>query len=418
MTDFLSVSALNIQIKSILEATFLNIVVEGEISRPTYHTSGHLYFTLKDEESSISCVMFKGNNQKLKFKIEDGQKVIIYGGMSVFVPRGGYQINCSSIEPSGAGALTIAYEQLKNKLTQKGYFELSIKKSLPKFPKRVALVTSKTGAALQDMLRVSQKRWPLLEFTLFDTLVQGSDAAKMVAKNIAIADTLGFDAIIIGRGGGSVEDLWAFNEEIVADAVFEAKTPIISAVGHEIDYVISDFVADVRASTPSNAIEILLPDKNEILMTIDSVSEGYLYAIKNVLYKKNQLLLSLGQMFEKSSIPSRISMMQKEIEFLAQKFNATIGSKIVTLEFELTKINQYFLQNMKNNIFIKEKMVESLNESYKNNNPALNFKESYGQIAKNGQKTDPFKLKKGDNFEVWHPKVILNATVLEVLKIK
>ena len=181
---------------------------------------------------------FKGNNQKLKFRIEEGMKLVIWGAISLYVPRGSYQINCVGAEPSGSGALALAYEQLKKELLGLGYFEESLKKPLPKFPNKIALVTSSTGAVLQDMLHVAQKRWPLIKITLFNTIVQGEEAKTQIASAIKIADESGFDAIVVARGGGSIEDLWAFNEKDVATAIFESKTPIISAIGHEIDYVI------------------------------------------------------------------------------------------------------------------------------------------------------------------------------------
>lgn len=254
----LSVSSLNEQIKGLLEESFSRVLVEGELSRITFHNSGHIYFTLKDSLSSISCVMFRTNANKLKFQLKEGQKVIIDGALTLYKPRGSYQINCFSIEPSGQGALALAYEQLKQKLSDKGYFAQEIKKELPKFPKKIAFITSATGAALQDMLRVANSRFRAIEVDIYDVLVQGNYAATSIVQALRVADTKAYDIIVIGRGGGSIEDLWAFNEEIVADAIFEAKTFIVSAVGHEIDYLISDFVADLRAPTPSAAMQMCL----------------------------------------------------------------------------------------------------------------------------------------------------------------
>ena len=250
----LSVSSLNEQIKTLLESTFTRVLVEGELSRVTCHNSGHIYFTLKDASSSIKAVMFKGNASKLKFELQEGLKVILDGAITLYKPRGEYQINCFSIQPSGHGALALAYEQLKERLSSKGYFDSARKKPLVKFPKKIALITSATGAALQDMLRVANSRYRAIEIDIYDVLVQGESAAPAIVKALGLADAKGYDVIVMGRGGGSIEDLWAFNEEIVADAIFKAKTPIVSAVGHEIDWVISDFVADLRAPTPSAAV--------------------------------------------------------------------------------------------------------------------------------------------------------------------
>ncbi|MDX1295766.1 MAG: exodeoxyribonuclease VII large subunit, partial [Sulfurimonadaceae bacterium] len=229
MTTAISVSELNEQIKNLLESTFVRVYVEGELSRITYHNSGHIYFTLKDAGSAISCVMFRGNATKLRFRLEEGLKVILDGAISVYKPRGQYQINAFMIEPAGHGALALAYEQLKQKLSAQGYFEPSRKKPMPRLPKKIALVTSATGAALQDMHRVAAHRWPLAKLSVYDSIVQGDAAAPSIVRNILSADKAGYDLIVIGRGGGSIEDLWAFNEEMVADAVYHATTPIISA---------------------------------------------------------------------------------------------------------------------------------------------------------------------------------------------
>ena len=292
----LSVSTLNNQIKSLLETTFMGAYVEGEISNLTYHASGHIYFSIKDESSSISCVMFKGNARYLKFNLEMGMKVLISGSISVYTPRGSYQLMCTKVEPSGQGALALAYEQLKNKLQLKGYFETSIKKTLPKYPKKVALVTSGTGAAIEDMKKVAIHRWPLVEFILIPTLVQGEAAASDIVQGIKIADKLACDVIVVGRGGGSKEDLWSFNEEIVCDAIYEANTPIVSAVGHEIDYLLSDFVSDVRAATPSNAIEIILPDINEHRMYLDSLRNDLSSTFRYSLEKKENEITLRGNL--------------------------------------------------------------------------------------------------------------------------
>lgn len=298
----LAVSELNVQIKSILESTFMDICVQGEISSVKIHTSGHIYLTLKDEDSSVRCVMFKGNARTLKIKLEVGQNVIIIGSLSVYAPKGEYQILCKSITFAGLGELSRAYEALKNKLSAKGYFESTHKKPLPRFPKRIALLTSATGAAKEDMLKVARKRWENIHITLFNTLVQGEGAKDSIVANLQKADGFfgskeGFDAIILARGGGSMEDMWAFNEECVADAIYSARTPIISAVGHEVDVFISDFVADVRAPTPSAAMEILLPDKNEYLRTIDEMMNALIFALKTHITHKEKMLQQMLEYF-------------------------------------------------------------------------------------------------------------------------
>ena len=234
----LSVSVLNSQLKALVESTFVQVQVQGEISNLTLHTSGHMYFSLKDADSQVRCVMFRGNVNALRFEPKDGMSVVVSGGVSVYMPRGEYQIQCKSMIPEGIGELTLRFQQLKEKLQAKGYFES--KKLLPAYPKRIAIVTSLNGAALQDMLKVARKRWNLTKIVAINTLVQGNEAKDSIARNIAYADSFfgtsqGFDVIVVGRGGGSIEDLWAFNEEVVAEAIFHARTPIVSAVGHEVD---------------------------------------------------------------------------------------------------------------------------------------------------------------------------------------
>ena len=212
MNKAISVTTLNVQIKSLLETTFIQVYVEGEISNITFHSSGHIYFSIKDENSTLSCVMFKGNTKYLKFQLENGQKVVINGNITVYAPRGNYQLLCNKIEPAGQGALAFAFEQLKNKLEAKGYFDGNYKQPLPKYPKRIALVTSATGAAIEDMKKVASHRWPLVELILIPTLVQGEAASADIVKSIKYADSLHCDIMVVGRGGGSIEDLWSFNE--------------------------------------------------------------------------------------------------------------------------------------------------------------------------------------------------------------
>jgi len=388
----ITVTTLNNQIKSLLETHYQTVYVKGELSRVTYHTSGHIYFSLKDENSTISCVMFKGNNKNLKFKLEEGLSVICFGNISVFTPRGSYQINVLSIEPDGSGALALAYEQLKKKLEEKGYFDKSKKKPLPLFPKTIALVTSKTGAALQDMLRVAKKRYPLVKFILIDTLVQGEGSSKIIAKNIHLADTLGVDIIIIARGGGSQEDLWSFNEEIVADAIYTAKTPVISAIGHEIDFALSDFVADIRAATPSNAIELALPDKTELLITLDTILDSLHEALKNKLFKKSQELSHIKELFKESSYLQKLYNQKEIVKNLKENLYNNI-------EFKLSQ---------------KKALLKNLIETYSQIDPSKHDKKGFAQILKDGKKVDLEELRVDDEFELLNSKTTIKAKVLKI----
>ncbi len=413
MQNLLTVTSLNNQIKSLLETHYLSVHVEGEVSRVTYHTSGHLYFTLKDAGSSISCVMFKGNNQKLKFRVEEGMKVILFGGLSVYSPRGTYQINCMSMEPSGTGALALAYEQLKMKLQEKGYFEESAKKPLPSFPKHIVLITSKTGAALQDMKRVAQKRWKLLKITLIDTIVQGESAPSMIAQHIMIADTLGADVIVVGRGGGSLEDLWAFNEEIVADAIHQAKTPIVSAVGHEIDTMISDYCADLRAPTPSAAMELILPDQVEISMTLDSIESSYHDSFKRILSQKNEMLTHQYNMLKQHSIERKLSFYHDEIDALKERYQTYFSYILQEKQQEVAHTESIMREKMRALLSQKASQLTLLQNSFEGNNPAKKDKTGFAQIVKGGKKVDLEKLHTDDEIEIQNARVILKAKVLE-----
>ncbi len=412
MQNILTVSTLNNQIKSLLETHYLSVLVEGEVSRVTYHTSGHLYFTLKDQKSSISCVMFKGNNQRLKFRVEEGMKVIINGAISVYTPRGSYQINCVTMEPSGSGALALAYEQLKKKLLEKGYFEASRKKPLPAFPRHIILITSKTGAALQDMKRVAEKRWPLVRITLIDTVVQGESAAAMIARHIMIADTLKADIIVIGRGGGSLEDLWAFNEEVVAKAIYGAKTPIISAVGHEIDTMISDYCADLRAPTPSAAMELALPDQVEIQLSLDSILSRYHDSFHRILQRKSENLIHLNTMLKQHSIERKLFFYTQEINSLKERYKTYMQLGLEKKERDISTKHSLFDEQYKRILSLKSTQLQSLQSLLENNNPAKKDKTGFAQIIKEGKKCNLETLQEGDEIQMQNSKAVLLAKVL------
>ncbi len=408
----ISVSQLNNQIKSLLESTFISVYVEGEVSRVTYHSSGHLYFTLKDSNSSISCVMFRGNNQRLKFRVEEGLKVIIQGAISVYTPRGSYQINCISMEPSGSGALALAFEQLKKKLEIKGYFKDEIKKSIPRYPKTIALVTSKTAAALQDMLRVAKKRWPLVKLILVDTLVQGDDAKYSIVNAIKKADGLGVDIIVVSRGGGSLEDLWAFNEEIVADAIFQAKTPIVSAVGHEIDFMISDFVADLRAPTPSAAMEMILPDKIEMLLYIDNMLQNFHQSFKRVILKKNEELKHLFYAYKQNSFLQKIELFQNETNALLLRYKESMEFILQKKEQEVLTSSERLHQKLSQILTQKEQRVLMLLDSFKANDPKKRVKESFAQIIKENKPVTLETIEPDEIFSLVTPKAKITAKAL------
>ncbi|MGB6328368.1 MAG: exodeoxyribonuclease VII large subunit [Halarcobacter sp.] len=390
----ISVSTLNTQIKSLLETTFINVYVEGEISNLTYHNSGHIYFSVKDASSTISCVMFKGNAKYLKFQLEVGQKVLISGTITVYTPRGSYQLMCNKIEPSGQGALALAYEQLKQKLHAKGYFEQSIKKKLPTYPKKIALVTSATGAAIADMKKVAFHRWPLTQLILVPSLVQGEDSKYDIVESIKYANSLDVDLIVVGRGGGSIEDLWAFNEEIVALAIYECEKPVISAVGHEIDFLISDFVADIRAATPSNAMEIALPDINEHRIYIDTLSSDMENRTKNTLLQKENELKNMFKLFEQNSIESKFRFISQQINLIKHNY-------------------ENYLQQI---LSTKENRLNILKGAIESKNPKNNIQNGYAQISLNNKIIDIEKLKLNDEITLQSPNIIVSCTVNNIKK--
>ncbi|BCD67583.1 exodeoxyribonuclease VII large subunit [Nitratiruptor sp. YY09-18] len=396
--NIITVSALNEQIKNLLESHFQIVYVEGEVSRPTYHTSGHLYFSLKDKESVIRCVMFRSSLAKVPFRVEDGQKLIVAGKIGVYKPRGEYQLYALELHPAGEGALQLAFEQLKKKLAAKGYFEN--KKPIPPFIRSVALVTSQTGAALQDMLRIINKRWPLLEVKIVDTLVQGKDAAPSIAQAIKVADSLGVDVIVVGRGGGSLEDLWCFNEEIVADAIYAAKTPIVSAVGHEIDYVISDFVADLRAPTPSAAMEMILPDRQEMLLAIDNLLESLEHRMQVILSAKEQELVHLARSFEQLSPQKRLQFLQNDIEALQKNLTQALFVHLQQKESLLPQLRLSFERAIDAQLHAYTSTLATLGQKLEMAMKAKELPPKSAQIVKNGKPVTLEEVASGDEVEL------------------
>ena len=297
MNEPISVTALNQYVKGLLDRDRLlgQVYVCGEVSNYKRYPSGHHYFSLKDAESSIRCVLFRGNAASLRFQPENGMKVVVSGRVSVYPRDGAYQLYCTRMTPDGVGELALAFEQLKNKLHRAGLFDPARKQPLPAYPKRIALVTSSAGAAVRDMIRILGARWPMAEVLVVPVRVQGEEAAGEIAAALDLVNAMDLaDLIITGRGGGSMEDLWAFNEEIVAQAIFRSRLPVISAVGHEPDVTISDYVADRRASTPSNAAELAVPDQEELRQTLDHLYHRLDRAMDRRLRERQDALARLG----------------------------------------------------------------------------------------------------------------------------
>lgn len=357
--EYLKISELNNYIKSILDKdTFLNkVYLKGEISNFKNHTRGHLYFTLKDDTSRISAVMFQSSAIKLSFTPEDGMNVLVSGRISAYPAQGSYQIYVDSMEPDGLGALYIEFDKLKKKLAKEGLFEESHKVAIPKFPEKIGVITASTGAAVRDIMSTIKRRYPLCEAILFPCLVQGNDAAPDIVRQIKRADAYGVDTIIVGRGGGSIEDLWAFNEEIVAKAIYDCVTPIISAVGHEIDWTIADYVADLRAPTPTGAAEMAVPTVLDIKTLIDNYKIRLNKNIKNMVNTKFIKLRSLKQSFILKNPMSMYEIKEQKLDALIDTLNKDIKAIMTNKENALKNIKlSVVLQNPHN--LIKDKRVK------------------------------------------------------------
>jgi len=396
--SMMSVSSLNTKIKSLLEATFMHTMVEGEVASATYHTSGHLYFSIKDDKSSIKCVMWRSSVAKMKFRIEKGMHIVVEGSVSVYTPRGEYQFQTVRIEPYGQGALALAYEQLKEKLKEKGYFDAQRKKPMPKHIQKIALVTAKESAALYDMLKIIEKRWAMVEVTIVDTLVQGDTAGQQIARSLAYADTLGVDVVVVGRGGGSAEDLWSFNEEVVADAIFSMKTPVVSAVGHEVDVMISDFVADLRAPTPSAAIEMILPDMQEILYTLTILENRYQERV-NILVQSYIDILKHSEEILFHSSPSR-KLIDIEEKFIRHKdeFSRLIAYKIERYSTEIPSLVKQYKDTITFSIDKKVQYLMFLQQKIEMNNPKNQCVKGWAQISIDGKTEELSAIKVNQKF--------------------
>jgi exodeoxyribonuclease VII large subunit len=337
-----SVKQLNLYAKSLIEGDLrLNdIYVKGEISNfKNHYASGHLYFTLKDNDAAIRCVMFKGYTNQIKFKVEDGLNVIIRGRVSIYEKDGQFQLYAQEMHPDGLGDISLQFEQIKQKLQNEGLFDADSKRPNPKFPKRIAVVTSETGAAVQDIINVLSRRWKLCEIMLCPVLVQGENAAgDMISTLERIYALSDCDLIIIGRGGGSIEDLWAFNNEALARKIYESPIPVISAVGHETDFTICDFVADLRAPTPSAAAELAVPDQNEYLLKLQS----YLIRLKTSLQNKLELnkskySLLANSVYLKKPIQAILEKPLQEIDDINDKLLQTYQNKINNYKLRLSQ---------------------------------------------------------------------------------
>lgn len=343
--QLLTVSEITKNIKVLLEDNFSQVSVVGEISNFKPHISGHWYFNLKDSDAVISCTMWKGLNSYVYFTPQDGMKVIVNGKLTVYPPRGNYQIDVRSMKPAGVGELQAAFEALKQKLASEGLFDEVHKKEIPEMPRKIGIVTAIDGAAFRDMMSVAKRRFPLVELVIAPSRVQGSGAAEEIVDGIRMLNESDVDVIIVSRGGGSIEDLWAFNEEIVARAIYNSKIPVISGVGHEIDFTIADFVADLRAPTPSAAMELATPNISEVASFITSFVSTTVQVLTDLCedrkYNVKNILKSYGFRIPEDIVRTNI----QKIDFLLSKMFQNIDFALINRKNRLNLANKVLDSN-------------------------------------------------------------------------
>lgn len=377
---YISVSQLTRYIKyKIDNDTNLNeVFLKGEISNFKAHSRGHFYFTIKDEGSRINAVMFSSSTKKIKFIPQDGMKVLVTGKISVFEANGGYQIYVSDMLEDGIGNLYIAYEQLKKKLETEGLFDQNIKKTIPKIPTRIGVITAPTGAAIKDIISTIKRRWPITEVYLFPSLVQGEEAKDDIVRQIKKAELFNLDTLIVGRGGGSIEDLWPFNEEIVARAIYDAHVPIISAVGHEIDFTIADFVADLRAPTPTGAAEMAVPQLSDMMNYLNQLK----IRLNNTILKKIEINKKrLDNIVSRNIFKNPMTIYQNsemQLDSLIERLRFSLINLTNIKEKELLKIkNSYILRNPYQLLDKKSNKYLQLISKLETLSPLLTLKRGY-----------------------------------------
>lgn len=345
---YVTISRINNYLKAYFDNNphLQHVYLKGEISNFKNHSRGHLYFTLKDEQSRLSAVMFQTNALKLNFEPEDGMNVLVEGRISCYPAQGSYQIYVEKMEVDGVGNLYIEFEKLKKKLAAEGLFDPKLKKQIPKYPTKIGIITAPTGAAIKDILSTIKRRYPICETILFPCLVQGKSAAPDIVKQIKTAQDYDLDVIICGRGGGSIEDLWAFNEEIVARAIFESKIPIISAVGHEIDFTIADFASDLRAPTPTGAAEMAVPTISDVKFMINQLTLRSNKCMNNIIEIKKNKLNAIKDSFILKNPLSIYEIKEQKLDMLIENLNKNVKNILVNKNHELVlQINTLKLVN-------------------------------------------------------------------------
>ena len=418
--EYITISELTRYIKGIIDNNeFLNkVYIKGEISNFKNHTRGHYYFTLKDEKSRVNAVMFASSVKNIKFMPNDGMKVLVTGRISVYEATGGYQIYVDDMVEDGVGNLYVAFEQLKEKLGKEGLFDVAHKKKIRKVPRKIGIITASTGAAIKDILTTIKRRFPVCETILFPSLVQGEKAKEDIVRNIELANTYDLDTLIVGRGGGSIEDLWPFNEEIVARAIYNSKIPVISAVGHEIDYTIADFVADLRAPTPTAAAELAVPDITTILSYLDTAKVRSSNAISNLCDSKRMLLNKLEDSYILKRPMAIYEAKEQKLDNLIDNLRNAINKKIEIKKvklFELT--NSYVFYNPDIVLGVKRNNLENVIHKLEILNPLNTLKRGY-TITRFNDKiiTNASIVKKDDIITVEFADGVVKSKILEVDK--
>ena len=417
--EYITIGELNHYIKGIFdENLFLNqVYIKGEISNFKAHTRGHYYFTLKDDTSRINAVMFSYNTNSLNFNPVDGMKVLVTGKISVYEATGSYQIYVTSMQEDGLGNLYIEFEKLKKKLAAEGLFDQDKKKPIPKVPRKIGIVTASTGAAIKDILTTIKRRFPICETILFPSLVQGKEAALDIVNKIKIANTYDIDTLIVGRGGGSIEDLWPFNEEIVARAIYDSKVPVISAVGHEIDFTIADFVADLRAPTPTAAAELAVPNIDTINDYLKNAVNRSTLSINNYIDTRRQTLTNLVNSYVLKKPTAMYEIKEQNLDFLIESINKQMKVILDSSRLKISKILGSFVFTNPELVYkYKEQNLEHIIGKLEVLNPMNTLKRGYSIVRKDGNVISDVKnIKKSDIIDINLKNGSVNAKVVEVI---
>ena len=411
----LTVTDINNYIKNIVDGDFFlsNVTLKGEISNLKFHTRGHLYFSLKDENSKINAVMFNYKNLGLNFIPKDGMNVIVKGKVSVFTTGGSYQITVSNMKEDGIGNLYILFEELKRRLEREGLFSPEHKKKLPRIPKKVGVITASTGAAVKDIISTINRRFPLTEIILFPTLVQGVGAKENIVKMINEANESDVDVIILGRGGGSIEDLWAFNEEIVARAIYNSTKPIVSAVGHEIDFTISDFVSDMRAPTPTGAAELVVPSKVEIQSYLNDYKGRIISVINKKIKSYTDTFSKLKSTYILKNPISMYEIDEQKLDNMLEKLGSIMNYKLEREKSELNNLSKMISPNMLNRLDKEKIKLENIETKLNLLNPENILKKGYSLTLVEGKIVKSINsVKKGNIIDTKFSDGIIKSEVL------